>query len=252
MKPKRSVPIRKNQRGKKRSPRVAIVDSHPCMRLGISEVLSGLGLTVLWQCGSAEQALLFAQEQAPDLMILGILLPGKCGLELIKDLKPLLPSLKILVYSMHDEEFYAERCLQAGALGYVEKVTSLDHFRKAIHALMEGSLFYSRRIANSALLRSNGRTTRTSSRENIHKVTDRELEILILMARGLDARATSENLHISHRTVQVHRNNLRIKLGFKSTAQLYAYAISAHGPGSSTNLQQPWDGRERRKQSGSS
>ena len=210
--------------------RIAVVESHTAARMGLTHFIqSDDRWEVAWACTSAEEAQDLALKTPPDALILSILLPGKDGLELIKYLLPLLPELKILVHSMHAEEFYAERCLRAGALGYLRKSDSLEMLKEAIERILHGDIFLSPRIARhtlQAIAQSNGHR---HNDHHLHQLTDRELEIIILMAQGYSVHQTAEKLHISPRTAQVHRNNIRLKIGLESAAQLYAYAIRFYG-----------------------
>lgn len=217
--------------------RIAVVESHTAARLGLTHFIqSDDRWEVAWACTSAEEAQELALKIPPDALVLSILLPGKDGLELIKYLLPLLPELKILVHSMHAEEFYAERCLRAGALGYLRKSDSLEMLKEAIERILHGDIFLSPRIARhtlQAIAQSNGHRR---DDHHLHQLTDRELEIIILMAQGYSVHQTAEKLHISPRTAQVHRNNIRLKIGLESTAQLYAYAVRFYGESWEENM----------------
>lgn len=212
------------------NPCIAIVEPHTAARMGVAHFIQNSGhWEIAWTCASAEEAQNLSLQKAPDALIVGILLPGKDGLELIKHLLPLHPELKILVYSMHAEEFYAERCLRAGALGYLRKTESLEKLGEAIERILHGDIFLSPRIARhtlQAIAQNNGRH---HDDHHLHQLTDRELEIMILMAHGYSVHQTAEKLVISPRTVQVHRNNIRLKIGLESATQLHAYAIRFYG-----------------------
>jgi DNA-binding NarL/FixJ family response regulator len=176
----------------------------------------------------AEEAIEKMEKEPADLMVLEIELHGKDGLEFIKHLKPLYPDLKVLVYSNHNEEFYAERCIRAGALGYLHKMDPMGRFEKAVETVLRGELYLNSQIVRQAiqsLTGRNGNGKKAFDDTHVHGLTDRELEILQLIAKGHSCQDTADKLHISPRTVQVHRNNIRLKIGLDSALQLHAYAV---------------------------
>ena len=208
-------------------PRIAIVDGQPSCRIGLSHHIKKLGhWEVAWSSATAEEAMEKLQKDRPDLLILEIELHGKDGLEFIKHLRPLYPDLRILVHSMHSEEFYAERCIRAGASGYFHKMEPMGRFEKTVMTVLHGDLALNSRIARQAIEMSAGRNgAKGFDAGKVHGLTDRELEILQLIAKGHSCADSAEKLHISPRTVQVHRNNIRLKIGLESALQLHAYAM---------------------------
>jgi DNA-binding NarL/FixJ family response regulator len=211
--------------------RIAIVDSQPSSRIGLSHFIKKIGRwEVAWSSATAEEAMEKMEKDEPDLMILEIQLIGKDGLEFIKCMMPLYPHLKILVHSAHSEEFYAERCLRAGAMGYLHKMDPMGDFEKAVEKVLHGELYVNSRLARQAL---HSMVHHASSLKgddhHLHNLTDRELEIMILLARGDSCQNTADKLGISPRTVQVHRNNIRLKIGLESALQLHAYAVRFYG-----------------------
>jgi len=214
--------------------RIAIVDSQASSRIGLSHFIKKIGRwDVAWASATAEEALEKIARDFPELMILEIQLPGKDGLELIKHLMPLYPELKILVHSAHSEEFYAERCLRAGAMGYMHKMDPMGNFENAVKKVLRRELYFNPRLASQALhsLIQHAETMKGND-HNLHNLTDRELEVMILMAQGHSCQDSAEKLHISPRTVQVHRNNIRLKIGLESALQLHAYAVRFYGENS--------------------
>ena len=212
--------------------RIAIVDGQPSSRIGLSHFIKKIGRwDVAWASATAEEAMTKLEAEEPDLMILDIQLPGKDGLEFIKHLMPLYPNLKILVHSGHSEEFYAERCLRAGAMGYLHKMDPMGSFEKAVDKVLHGELYLNPRLARQTLHSMVKHVVkRHDDDHHLHDLTDRELEVMILMAQGDSCQDSAEKLHISPRTVQVHRNNIRLKIGLESALQLHAYAVRFYGP----------------------
>jgi DNA-binding NarL/FixJ family response regulator len=203
------------------------VDSIPACRIGLSHYIKKHSRwDIAWTSSTAEEALDKIAKDQPDLLILEIELHGKDGLEFIKYLRPLYPEILILVHSTHHEEFYAERCIRAGAAGYFHKMEPMGRLERAVETVLAGDLFLNSRItrqAIEAMAGHNGRKGFDSS--HIHGLTDRELEILQLISNGHSCQDTADKLKISPRTVQVHRNNIRLKIGLESALQLHAYAM---------------------------
>jgi DNA-binding NarL/FixJ family response regulator len=221
--------------------RIAIVDSQPSSRIGLSHFIKKIDRwDVIWSSATAEEAMEKMSRNEPDLMILEIQLIGKDGLEFIKCMMPLYPNLKILVHSAHSEEFYAERCLRAGAMGYLHKMDPMANFEKAVEKVLHGELYVNPRLARQALhTLVNHAGSLKGDDHHLHNLTDRELEIMILMAKGDSCQNTADKLGISPRTVQVHRNNIRLKIGLESALQLHAYAVRFYGSESSLHQDNP-------------
>ena len=221
-----------------RKHRIAIVDSQPSSRIGLSHFIKKIGhWEIAWSSATAEEAIEKIAKDEPDLMVLEIQLIGKDGLEFIKSVMPLYPTLKILVHSAHSEEFYAERCLKAGALGYLHKMDPMANLEKAVEKVLQGELYLNPRLARQTLHWLVSHTDRLKGDDhNLHNLTDRELEIMILMAQGHSCQDSADKLKISPRTVQVHRNNIRLKIGLESALQLHAYAVRFYGGESPLHL----------------
>ncbi len=217
-------------------PRIAIVDSQPASRIGISHFLKKQGhWEIVWASATAEEGMEKMGKDLPDLLILEIELHGKDGIEFIKHLKPLYPELRILIHSAHSEEFYGERCIRAGASGYFHKMDPIGRLEKAVATVLKGELYLNPKIACQAIQSHAGHNGNKGNGKNgfdsshIHGLTDRELEILQLIAQGHSCQDSAGKLGISPRTVQVHRNNIRLKIGLETALQLHAYAMRFFG-----------------------
>ena len=234
-----TIPSRKRMASGCSKPRIAIVDSQPSSRIGLSHFIKKIGLwEIAWASATAEEALTKIAEALPDLMILEIQLPGKDGLELIKHLMPLYPQLKVLVHSAHVEEFYAERCLRAGAMGYLHKMDPMGNFENAVKTVLRGEFYLNPRLTRHSLHSMVHHANNMKGNDNnLHNLTDRELEVMILMAKGHSCRDSAEKFHISPRTVQVHRNNIRLKIGLESALALHAYSVRFYGEDSLSQTQ---------------
>lgn len=215
-KKKAAVPARK---------RVLIVDDHPMMREGLSQLIAGDSDLVL--CGEAKntaEALDAISRLSPDLVLADISLPDRNGLELIKDALALQPELKILAISMHDEAFYAERVLRAGARGYIMKLEGGQRIAAAIKQVLEGRVYVSDKISAKILNQFSGRRP-DSGKSPVGGLSDREFEVFQLIGGGRSTREIAEQLHLSVKTVEVHRLNIKNKLALKTSAELIREAV---------------------------
>lgn len=215
-------------KAKGRSPaksRLFIVDDHPMMREGLTQLVEDEA--DLEVCGEAENARLALEKiggLAPDLVLADLTLPDKNGLELIKDLRAQLPDLKILVVSMHEESFYAERVVRAGARGYIMKHESGQRLMEAIRRVLSGGIYVSEAISARILERMAGQAA-TASRNPIEALSDREFEVFQLVGEGKTTREIAELLHLSAKTVEVHRLNIKQKLALKHASDLIRSAV---------------------------
>jgi DNA-binding NarL/FixJ family response regulator len=205
--------------------RVLIVDDHPVVRDGLRQLIeSEQDLTVCGEAASGEEAVQVASKSKPDLAIVDITLGGVDGMELIKNLKAILPSLKILVLSMHDETHYAERALRAGASGYVMKREARDQIMQAIRVVLAEDIYVSERI-KSTLLHQYFHAADGKARSPISRLSDRELEVLTLLGQGLSSKEIGERLHLSPKTVDSHRTHMKEKLELAGAPELIRFAF---------------------------
>ena len=204
--------------------RVLIVDDHPMTRAGLVHVINHQpDLTVCGEAESAARALDILDSSRPDLLLIDITLPGKSGLELIKDVKAMRPELLMLVISMHDESLYADRVLRAGARGYITKHEGGEKLMEAIRHVLRGKIYVSESMSAHILeIFSGGQTG--LDRSSIEKLSDREFEVFEALGEGLSSQRIAKKLHLSAKTVDAHRANIKTKLNIKTTAELIAYA----------------------------
>jgi DNA-binding NarL/FixJ family response regulator len=204
---------------------VLIVDDHPMMRQGLVQLI---GLEPdLAVCGEAENAgvaLDAIGTLKPDLVLADISLPGKNGLELIKDFQTIQPGLPVLVISMHDESLYAERVLRAGGRGYIMKQEGGKKLMQAIRQVLDGKIYVSEKMSADILEIFSGRRAGAES-SPLEKLTDREFEIFQLIGQGQRTRDIAEKLHLSVKTVDAHRANIKTKLKLNSATELVRYAV---------------------------
>jgi DNA-binding NarL/FixJ family response regulator len=204
--------------------RIYIVDDHPMMRDGLRQLISGeVDLEV---CGEAEDAPQARQEIAalnPSLVIVDISLRSSSGLELIKDLHAQSPDLSVLVISMHDESLYAERVLRAGARGYIMKQEGGRKIMEAIRRVISGRTYVSDKMASIIVDLFSGR--RSESQSPVEKLSDREFEVFQLIGKGLSTKEIADRLHVSVKTIEVHRVNIKQKLSLHTATELIHFAV---------------------------
>ena len=205
--------------------RVLIVDDHPVMRAGLSQLIDQQPDFVV--CGEADDAhgALKAVETArPDVAIVDISLKDTSGIELIKDIRIRHPKLAVLVLSMHNEVFYAERVLQAGAKGYVTKADPPAKVIEGLREVLAGRVYVSERIASKMLTRLAAGGAGADG-PAVNRLSDREFQVFELIGQGLQTRQIAERLHLSAKTVETHREHMKKKLGIASATELLAYAV---------------------------
>jgi DNA-binding NarL/FixJ family response regulator len=209
----------------KETKRIFLIEDHTLVREGIKRMLTDEGDFLI--CGEADSArgvMALIAKANPDLVILDISLPGTDGLELIKDLKAQRGDLRMLALSMHDEELYAERVLRAGAHGYIMKQSTHQQLLLAVRTILRGEIYLSPTLS-TRLLQSIV-ANKGHIRNELEKLSDRELEILRLIGNGFTTREVAKSLHISAKTVESHRGNMRQKLKLATGAELIRFAIS--------------------------
>jgi DNA-binding NarL/FixJ family response regulator len=204
---------------------IYIVDDHPLMRKGLAMTLEKeVGFELCGQAESAEQALSEILDLKPDVAIIDISLPGMNGLELVKNLLHQDPAQKILIVSRHDEELYAERALRAGAKGYLMKLEAVDVLVQAINQILSGGIYLSNKIGNKLLMKL-ATGSNAKSANPLDQLSDRELEVFELTGNGLSTKEIGEKLHISVKTVESHRANIKDKLQIDSANELMRHAV---------------------------
>lgn len=205
--------------------KVFIVDDHPMMREGLAQLVADEpDLEVCGEAENAARALESIPKLSPHLVLADITLPDKNGLELIKDILALVPGVQILVISMHEESFYAERVLRAGARGYIMKHESGQRLLAAIRRVLSGGIYVSEQISARILERFSGQGGEGGG-SPVQKLTDREFEVFQLVGEGKTTREIAELLHLSSKTIEVHRLNIKQKLGLKHASDLIRSAV---------------------------
>jgi len=205
--------------------RILVVEDHPLMRAGLAQLINRQGdMEVCGEAGSPAAAIQELARSKPDLILTDITMPGRSGFEFIKDLVAERPGRLILVVSMHDEVIYAERALRAGARGYVMKDAGGENLLAAIRQVLAGQVYLSPNMSARILEDLSGRRPRGSD-SPIERLSDREFEILQLVGLGKSTRDIAAQLHLSPKTVDVHRGHIKEKLQLKDATELVRYAV---------------------------
>ncbi len=204
---------------------ILILDDHPMMREGLMRLIGEeTDLLVGAQAENAHQALDAIAACRPDLVLADISLPDKNGLEFIKDVQVMHPGLAVLVISMHDETIYAERVLRAGGRGYIMKQEGGKKIMEAIRQVLSGKIYVSEAMS-ARILETLSVKNPSSSTSPIEQLTDREFEVFQLIGQGKGTKEIASHLHISVKTVEVHRANIKGKLKIATAPELIRHAV---------------------------
>ncbi|HVT02922.1 MAG TPA: response regulator transcription factor [Thermoanaerobaculia bacterium] len=202
--------------------RVLIVDDHAIVRRGLRALLSHeFQGAAFGEASDARQALEQLREKEWDVALLDLTMPGKSGLDLLKELKAEWPRLPVLVLTGHSEDQFAIRVLKAGAEGYMTKDTVLEELAKAIHKILAGGRYVSPALAEKLALGVNKDLTRTP-----HEIlSDREYEVMSGIASGKTVTEIAKELSLSAKTISTYRARILEKLGVRNSAEIVQYAI---------------------------
>jgi DNA-binding NarL/FixJ family response regulator len=212
------------QNKNKRPSRVLIVDDHPAVREALAlRIGMQCDLEVCGEAADIAEAVRLVGESRPDVAVLDISLKTGNGLDLIKRISDRADTIRILVWSTHSEALYAERCLRAGALGYVNKDQATDKIVDAIRRVLEGKVYLSDEMAEKMLHRAVG-DGKDVTRSPLDALADRELEVFRLIGGGVKTAEIAERLHLSVKTVETYRDRIRKKLDLSDGTKLAHYA----------------------------
>jgi DNA-binding NarL/FixJ family response regulator len=213
-----------------------VVDDHPIVRHGIVQLLNRQpDMEVVAEADDAESALAHLRERSFALIVTDISLPGLSGLDLIRRVNVNKDAPPMLVLSMHEESVYAERALNAGARGYVMKQEAPDKLVAAVRKLLGGGIYLSPQMEERMLM-SLVKGKQATAEPSLSVLTEREFEVLQMIAQGLTSAQIAERINRSIKSVEAYRTSLRAKLGAKTTVDLARLALEhfPHVPRSST------------------
>jgi DNA-binding NarL/FixJ family response regulator len=205
--------------------KILIVDDHPMMRDGLAaQISTEADLSVCGEAEDVNEALQKVGDLNPDLVIIDISLKTGHGIDLIKRISERYPKMKMLVNSMYDETVYADRALQAGALGYLSKQTAREKLVTAIRTVLQGRTYLSPEMTDHILKTRVGGMIQPG-KSPVESLSNRELEVLTLIGQGTTTGAIAKNLHLSVHTIDTYREKLKIKLNLQNSSELNRYAV---------------------------
>ncbi|MDP8986301.1 MAG: response regulator transcription factor [Pseudomonadota bacterium] len=211
--------------GKRGRRRVLIIDNHPIVRAGLRRIIENEDdLSVCAEADNARDARTAIKERNPDVIIADIGLNQGDGIELVRDVRAHYSRLPILVLSVHDEAIYAERMLSVGANGYLMKHATGDEILHSLRRVLNGEICVSEDVGSNMIRKSAAHGYISSN--PIDRLSNRELQILHLIGKGMSTRETAQSLNLSVKTVESHRQRIKTKLNLRTGTQLVQYAIN--------------------------
>ena len=202
--------------------RVVIADDHAIVREGLKQVLAAAGdLTVVAEAKNGGEVMQCVRDHAFDVLLLDMSMPGRSGIELIKQVHQEKPKLRILVLSMHEEEQYAVRALKAGAAGYLTKESASDQLVAAIRRVAAGGAYITPAVAEQFAL---GAMANTSGPPHA-ALSDREYQVFEMLVAGRGVTDIADRLNLSVKTVSTHKARIMQKMNMSNPAELIRYAI---------------------------
>jgi len=203
--------------------RVLLADDHSIMRAGLRRIIEeSEGIEVVAEAAEGRTAIRLAREQKPDVAVIDISMPGMDGLEVISQLKIYLPELPVIMLTMHEEEQYVVRAIEAGAMGYVTKRSAPEHIVKAIRQVISGSRYLTPAASEALALRV---AKGTAGKSTLDSLSNRELQVLRRLALGHTNHEIAEAYGISIKTVDTYRLRLLKKLNLRNNAELSRFAM---------------------------
>lgn len=202
--------------------RIFIADDHAVVREGLKHILSEMpDVLIAGEAGNGQEVLKKVGRNEYDLILLDIAMPGRDGLEILKDLKLQKPKLPVLILSMFPEEQYALRALKSGASGYLTKDSIPDELIKAVRKILKGGKYISSSFSEKLLF-----SFDNDAEKPIHEtLSDREYQVLRMIASGRTLQSIADELSLSVKTVSTYRSRILEKMGMKNNAELTHYAI---------------------------
>lgn len=205
--------------------RVFVADDHSLFRTGLREILSRHSdMSIVGEAGTGTEALNGVRSTACDVLLLDITMPGRGGLDILKDIRQEFPRIAVLMLSMHPEDQYAIRVLKAGAAGYLSKESAADELVAAIRKVATGGKFVSPSLAEQL---ASGVATPADTLPH-QTLSEREFEVMIMLARGMKLIEIADDLNLSEKTITTYRARILEKLDLQSNAEIVHYAIDNH------------------------
>lgn len=201
---------------------ILITDDHSIVRQGFRDVLiKEMGQVVVGEASNAQEALQMVGKKRWDAVVLDISMPGRSGLDVLRDIKAAHATLPVLILSMHDEEQFALRVLKAGASGYMNKASAPSELVRAVRKILTGGRYVSPSLAEKLVTH----LVDDSEKPPHERLSDREFEIMCLIASGKSREAIGKAIHLSVKTVSTYRSRILEKMKFQGNAEITRYAI---------------------------
>ncbi|MEO0345980.1 MAG: response regulator transcription factor [Pseudomonadota bacterium] len=202
--------------------RIVIVDDHQLVRDGLESMLKGLdgSIDVIGHGATGREAVELAADLAPDIMLIDVAMPGVNGIDATREILTTNPDIRIVAVTMHAERSFIAGMLQAGAKGYIRKESAFEEISAAIDAVLQGRTYLGDGIAEIAVA-----SDIMDDDDDRPALSDREKEVLTLLAEGMKTRQIAKALFVSEKTVETHRRQISRKLDLYSVAELTKYAI---------------------------
>lgn len=210
----------------KKKVKIFIADDHPLMREGVRNILlKNPAYSIIGEAATGEEALIGVKKQRPDIVFMDIGMPGMGGLEATKEITEEFPETKVIILSMHSEQYRVIDALKAGAMGYVLKGSSFSEVLESVERVLSGKRYTSPSITESLINELASQVTKKDIEDPFSTLTNRENEILKLLILGGNNEEIAEKLFISAHTVKTHRNNIMKKLDAHNLGDLVRIAI---------------------------
>jgi DNA-binding NarL/FixJ family response regulator len=205
--------------------RVYLVDDHPAIREAIRDTIeSTIDMEICGETSSSDEAFREIEELQPDVAVVDISLNDAHGLDLVQNVRSQYPDVRMIVFSMYDENVYAERAIRAGAAGYLMKSEPTKNIVEAVRSAHEGEVYLSRKMSSRILNKvAMGRTSEPSFA--IDELTDREMAVFQMLGQGYSVQEIQDRLSLSRKTIETYRRRAKEKLGFDTVSELLQYAV---------------------------
>lgn len=202
---------------------ILIADDHAVVRRGLREILADSIVGAAFsEAGNADEALRLLAKRPTNALVLDINMPGRSGLDILKDVRRIYPRLPVIVLSVQPEEQYAVRCLRAGAAAYINKDSAPEELAQAARKVLSGGRYVGAALAERLVTQLDG----SADRPRHEQLSDRELEVMLMIASGVSLIEIADRLHLSAKTVSSYRARVMEKMEMKSNAELTRYAVA--------------------------
>lgn len=203
---------------------VVIADDHPLVREGLKKVVdNSIDIKIIAEASNGKELMPILEKKLPDILILDITMPGRSGLDILKEVKSMYPNLPVMILSIHPEDRFAIRALRSGASGYLTKSAISDELVKAIRKITTEK----RKYISSGVAEELASQVGVNSNEPLHKnLSDREFQVLCMIANGKKVHKISEELSLSPQTIHTYRTRIKEKMDINSNVEMTRYAIT--------------------------